>query len=406
MRSINIAPSDGVSKGVQKTKKPERPQTTENKEECFATPSRSDGSTSTGSKKGRPGRKRRARSMGRYPFLTCATKYLENSGLAESTLIERKRRLWRIHRDLYHLRAGEVITTTNPEKMTEKEVGAFVELMIERGKKGKDFEHDVTALGALLKFANNLALESYRNRHANQFRKCTRTIRHPPLDSDEYGRIVQGTSKVDANDWNKMESYAIVVLGLASGARHKELREGRVEDLCLRDGDEHYHIAHPKGEATYGEERDPPIRLECLTFLRKYLQKRKEMLAKRPDNEFLFPAFRDKVDGKLSANSITKMVRSVGRDAQVVGLDLHKCRRTYGQMLLDEGASIEEVSVLMGHASTAMTEKYYCRRRHQQAAGSARNLWGRNVLYPTLQTQPDAKTPLIDEKYEDTGYAY
>jgi glutamine phosphoribosylpyrophosphate amidotransferase len=52
--------------------------------------------------------------------------------------------------------------------------------------------------------------------------------------------------------------YALVVLSLASGARHKEAKEGSIYDLDLEPGDEHYHVAHPKGEDTYGEERDQP----------------------------------------------------------------------------------------------------------------------------------------------------
>lgn len=370
-----------------------------------ATHGRIGSSSSVSRKKGRPGRKRGARSTGRYPFVAWINKYLSNCGLADETIKERRRRLTRIYHDLQLLESDGKIGTTNPEKMTENEVGAFVDSLIARGKKGKDFEHDVTALNGLLKNANNLAIESLKNRYPAKFRKSIKTGRYPPLDGEEFNFIVQGAEKVDPANWYKIESYAIVVLGLASGARHKELKEGKVHDLCLRSGDEHYHIEHPKGEDSYGETRDPPLRPECQPFLRKYLQKRKEMLVKRPDNEFLFPALRDKADGKLSSNSITRMVRFVGQDAQVVKLDLHKCRRTFGQMLLDEGVSIEVVSVLMGHASTAMTEKFYCRRRQQQASFSVRNIWGKNVPDPTPKTMPDVKNPLIDKNGWNAGYA-
>jgi integrase len=114
---------------------------------------------------------------------------------------------------------------------------------------------------------------------------------------------------------------------------------------------------------------------------------RNEMQAKLPDNVFLFPALKDKDDGKLSTNSITEMVRSVGKAAHVDKLNLHKCRRTFGQMLLDEGVSIEVVSVLMEHTSTAMTEKFYCRRKQQQASVSVRNTWGKKY-----HTYSSAKT--------------
>ncbi len=183
-------------------------------------------------------------------------------------------------------------------------------------------------------------------------------------------------------DWDKMEPFGIVILGLASGARHKELKEGKIGDLFLRSGDEHYHIEHPKGEDTYGEPRDPPLRRECLPFLKRYLAKLKEVMAERPDNDHLFPALRDKGDGKLSSSSITKKVRWVAMKANVPGLDIHRCRRTWGQMLLDEGVPIETVSVLMGHASTATTEKFYCRQKEKRARAVVRSIWGGNAPGP------------------------
>ena len=126
----------------------------------------------------------------------------------------------------------------------------------------------------------------------------------------------------------------------------------------------------PKGEETYGDVRDSPIRPECLPFLERYLGKRKEKLAIHPENEFLFPAFRDSGDGKLSDNSITKMVRWVGKDAQIKDLKIQKCRRTFGQFLLDEGLRIDDLSVLLGHQSTTTTEEViYCRREKKTGFG-------------------------------------
>jgi site-specific recombinase XerD len=71
------------------------------------------------------------------------------------------------------------------------------------------------------------------------------------------------------------------------------------------------------------------------------------------------------------------MVRRVGENVGVAGLDLHKCWRTYGQLLLDEGADIETVSVLYGHLPTSTTETSYCRKKQQKALRAAREIWAR-----------------------------
>jgi integrase len=73
-------------------------------------------------------------------------------------------------------------------------------------------------------------------------------------------------------------------------------------------------------------------------------------------------------------------------------------RRTFGQVLLNRGVSIETVSLTLGHASTRTTETYYCRKD----ADSARS----EVLRALAGTQngPSAKNPLIERRELITGY--
>jgi len=342
--------------------------------------------------------------LGRYPFLAWMNRYLENSGLGEETLKERERRLRRIYRDLETLKALGKISTTHPEYMTEEEVGAFVNMIKKRGVKKKNFSHEFSALNSLLKYAGNFSGDVYRAKNPNQFRNISRSARLPPLTHEEQKRILDGAARVNDDDWLMMEGYGMVILSIASGARHKEVKMGLIQDLYLNQGAEYYHIAHPKGEDTYGEERDPPLRLECIPFLKRYYAKRLTVKATKPKNNYLFPALRDRGDGKLSTNSITEMVRRVGQDAGVVGLDLHKCRRTFGQFLLDEGASVETVSVLYGHLETSTTERSYCRKKQNMAVQAARDLWAKGVVNQTPPRAAGAEKPRIDFKNWDPGY--
>ena len=216
-------------------------------EDYRATSSCSGGTSSVGRKRGRPGKKRGPRSMGRYPYLTWMNRYLENSGLADSTRRERERRLRRIERDLKTLLEAGKIETTNPEKMGVKEVSAFMDLIMQRGLKGKTLEHELTALGLLLRFANNTAMDRYKATHQNQLRKCTKVERHPSFTEEEFFNIIRGADGVCDDDWTKLESYALVVLSLGSGVRHKELKEGLLCDLILEVGYERYHVRRSEG---------------------------------------------------------------------------------------------------------------------------------------------------------------
>ena len=323
--------------------------------------------------------------------------------MSESTLKERDRRLRRIDRDLQGLKERGIIDSNNPKKMGDKDVGGFVNMLIKRGLKGKSFEHELTALNAVLEYAGNPAVKNFKKRHGNLFRRQTKTVRLPSLEREEVDRIIEASTGIDDSDWTAMESYAIVVLALASGGRHKELRLGHMDDLRLEDGDEHYHIAHPKGEDTYAEPRDPPLRPECVPFLKRYMVQREKKYLDRPDNDALFPALRSKKERKeLSEQSVCKMVRWVREHAGVEGLDIHICRRTFAQLLLDEGADIETVSVLMGHKTTSMTEKAYCRKKEKMAARSARDAWSYMTDAPPRYQA--VNPPVIETSKWDTGY--
>lgn len=50
-----------------------------------------------------------------------------------------------------------------------------------------------------------------------------------------------------------------------------------------------------------------------------------------------------------------------------IDVDLRKCRRTYGQRLVDAEVPISVVSVVMGHLSTGTTEQHYARVKHAVA---------------------------------------
>jgi len=55
-------------------------------------------------------------------------------------------------------------------------------------------------------------------------------------------------------------------------------------------------------------------------------------------------------------------------------------RPTGGQLALDEGVPIEQVSQSMRHASTKTTERYYCRSRADPAFANVNEAYNRMFL--------------------------
>ena len=68
------------------------------------------------------------------------------------------------------------------------------------------------------------------------------------------------------------------------------------------------------------------------------------------------------------------MKEIVEQDLQI-RFELRECRRTFGQRYIDQNLELASVSVLMGHASTRTTEKYYGRQKNIMAMEKARATW-------------------------------
>lgn len=347
--------------------------------------------------KRKAGRKRRGRSMGRYPFLTWVNKYLLIRGptYAKSTAKELDRRYRRMERVLKMLVEDGKVSSTNPEKMSAEDILSYVNFLKTEGLKENSISHNLSALNDLLSYAKNPAVLTFRVEYPFAIPKH-RIIRLPDMEKDLFQKIVQNANRVNESDWKRLKAYALVVLALGTGMRNKELRLCQINDVFIDDMT--IRAAHVKGEETYGHARDIAIRPEALEILKKYLKARNKIVAeKSPGNLALFPALWTKGNGFLSTNSIEKLKRIVELETDS-RFDLRMCRRTYVQTAIDEGVRTEAVSRLAGHSTTKTTEKFYGRVRQDVAIREAQTVW------QMPKSHPDVKTPKIDSRYEVTGY--
>lgn len=58
--------------------------------------------------------------------------------------------------------------------------------------------------------------------------------------------------------------------------------------------------------------------------------------------------------------------------------ELRQCRRAFGRRNLDRGLDIESASVLMGHATTDTTERFYSRMKLEKAQNNLKKVWMAN----------------------------
>lgn len=211
-----------------------------------------------------------------------------------------------------------------------------------------------------------------------------------------------------------IRAYALVLLCLDAGTRNKEIRFAEVGDLDTKSWT--LDIVHVKGEATYGEPRIVPIREEIRPVIARYLAARAKWVIEHDcPSKALFPSGDERSgDGFMCGNSLRRM-KDIVEDELHIRFDLRECRRTFGQRYLDSDLEISSVSVLMGHATTKTTERFYGRQKNRMAIEKARATWtskseeqsmtgkgSENTSQAAMVdkepsvTTPEASVPLVD----------
>jgi len=117
----------------------------------------------------------------------------------------------------------------------------------------------------------------------------------------------------------------------------------------------------------------------------------------------------------IRAYALVLLCLDAGTRNKEIRFDLRECRRTFGQRYLDSDLEISSVSVLMGHATTKTTERFYGRQKNRMAIEKARATWtskseeqsmtgkgSENTSQAAMVdkepsvTTPEASVPLVD----------
>ena len=354
--------------------------------------------------KGRRGRRRGARSMGRFPFRAAVNDYMVGMKgvLAASTWKELERRYKRMEKDLQLLHEAGKVSSLHPEKINEQDVLAYLSCLRARGLKEESVSHNLITFCSVLRFSGNAAVDRTKMKYPQHFPKFTKQ-RLDPINGEDRLKIIEAADKVPSNDWRRMLGYAIAVAGICSGLRPGELRKAKISEIDLDRGV--MHAEEVKGKGRYGEPRNVALHPDGIPFLRRYLHARAAMISKKcPTNEALFPRANEHsgADGLYTQQGFSRLRLIVQKETEVI-FDGRATRRTYGQTGIDQGVPIDAISRMLGHSSTKTTEKYYCRRSNEAAIAEARKVWGQPApLEPQLQK---GISPLIEKNKWLPGYA-
>jgi site-specific recombinase XerD len=274
---------------------------------------------------------------------------------AETTFTEITRRLRRINEEITRLGLPADYSAITPEQI--RIYAVFI-----RSKKisQKALAYDLSTLGKICVYYGNDCVDRAKAKYPLIFHVPPKS-KLPPLANNEISELIAKISAIKA-PYKSVRAGAITMLVLGAGLRTIEARYAEVAKLNTRKWT--ILLQRVKGSGTYGQSREIPILPEVRPYILYFLSLRAHQPPTVAESRYIFAS---PIDGlPLSSNTLRldkdRLIKRIGID-----YDYRKLRRTYGQILVDSGADIQAVSMVMGHASTRTTEAYYARLRADYA---------------------------------------
>jgi integrase/recombinase XerD len=142
---------------------------------------------------------------------------------------------------------------------------------------------------------------------------------------------------------------AMLELLYATGMRVSEMLHLKIEDVHFDQG---YVRCIGKGD----RERLVPVGRRALAAIQRYLRQSRPKLLKSKTNTFLFV---NQMGDRLDRIGFWRLLAAYGRRAGLrIRLSPHKLRHTFATHLLERGADLRSVQMMLGHADIATTQIY------------------------------------------------
>jgi len=249
------------------------------------------------------------------------------------------------HRDLKEFVAHLHELGRDLGEVGREEIRSYLILLYRRGLRARSVARHLVSLRNFFRF-----LVKERGVRTDP----TAEVEAPKLGADlpHYLSIEEVDKLLEAHDTSTpagLRDKAMLELLYATGMRVSELVSLRQDNLDLNLG-----VLRCLGKG--GKERLIPVGKAALRAVESYVQRGRGSFLKKPGAPYLFLNHRG---DRLSRVGFWKILRRCGRRAGVViGLTPHVIRHSFATHLLERGADLRSVQVMLGHSDISSTQIY------------------------------------------------
>jgi integrase/recombinase XerD len=264
---------------------------------------------------------------------------LVEKGLSRNTVEAYSRDVGRY---LEQLEKGDVAA---PAEVTPLTVAAFIGGLKEIGLSSRS---RARALSAIRMFHRFLVIENYCEQNPTSVIEAPKAGGKLPsfLSSLEVDRLLAAAGSDRNSD---IRDKAMMELLYATGLRVSELVSLRMRDVNLDAG---FLVTIGKGE----KERLVPIGESAQRAVNEYIDLVRPHLEKKGDSSFLFLT---RLGDRMTRQSFWNIIKKRARSAGIIkNISPHTLRHSFATHLLENGADLRSVQIMLGHADLSTTQIY------------------------------------------------
>lgn len=234
------------------------------------------------------------------------------------------------------------------DKVTGKDISAYIGWLADRDLNPSTRARMFVSLRCFFRFCHS---EGIINHDPAQYNDCPKVWRHLPHDLSprEVTNLLEAES---GDDTHSIRNRAILEVFYATGARVSEVCTMKISDIDLQE-----RTVRLLGKG--GKERMTPLGQCAIQALTRYLNGPRNILRLRNRGEIPTWLFISRTGRRLVRQSVFRVVKAAAAKAGIEkNVYPHLLRHSFATHMLEGGANLRAVQMLLGHANLSTTELY------------------------------------------------
>ncbi|MCJ7705924.1 MAG: site-specific tyrosine recombinase XerD [Desulfobacterales bacterium] len=235
--------------------------------------------------------------------------------------------------------------TEEVREISKLDIRGFLLFLKRKGLSSKTLARNLVSIRVFLRFLTEESILSANPAEEIESPKTAKTLPEI-LSLEEVETLLE---QPDPQIPQGMRDRAMLEMLYATGMRVSELTRLQVNHVHLDAG---YVLVYGKGS----KERIVPIGNEAIKWARRYMGETRERLLKKRESPFLFV---NRSGKPMSRQYFWKSIKAYGRRAGIrKRITPHLLRHSFASHLLERGADLRSVQLMLGHADISTTQIY------------------------------------------------